>query len=480
MNMKRILSAALVLAMLVGLVPGAGVTAKADDEPTTTKTITQDTENHQATMTVSVNVPAKEPVAYLDWNDTQKKLVSATSGMDYLYVTSDMTAWGQQAEVGDPAITTWYVVDKNVTIDTVTVTGDVRLILCDGATLNACRIDEGLGTNALTIYGQSAGTGKLIVTNANDPAIGAMSILLTVNGGAVEATSENGPAIFGSFTVNGGTVTAIGNPATYNATVGDGMTILAGDSAADAQPVDSYSSQKRWVYIEKGTPLTNVTYLDEKGASQTLEAGLIDNPGYTRVRPYTPTWSNGWYVVDKNVTIDERVAVTGTVHLILCDGAELKATKGITTTGATLNIYAQSTGDNMGKLTATGGSGAAGIGGYFDNNSFTSYGGGTVTINGGTVNATGGSNGAGIGGGGNADGGTVTINGGTVNATGGNGAAGIGGGGAGGNGGTVTINGGTVTATGGDSGAGIGGGGYEADGGTVTINGGTVNATGGN
>ena len=46
-------------------------------------------------------------------------------------------------------------------------------------------------------------------------------------------------------------------------------------------------------------------------------------------------WNNtesntGWYVVDKNVTINNRIIVTGTVNLILCDGAKLIASKGIT------------------------------------------------------------------------------------------------------------------------------------------------------
>lgn len=346
MNMKRILSAALVLAMLVGLVPGAGVTAKAaDDETTATKTITQT--NTTATMTVSLTVPEKEPVAYIDADGTNK-----TTGTDYLYVTSDMTTWGQEAEVGQSAIPKWYVVDKNVTIDTVTVTGDVRLILCDGATLNAHCIEEDQGAEALTIYGQSAGTGKLIVTTANGPAIGGMSISLTVNGGAVEATSENGYAIMASsFTVNGGTVTAIGNPATYTVTAGDGMTIYAGDSAADAAPKESYTNEG-WVYIEKGTPLTNVTYLDAEGASQTLEAGTSEEPGYTRVRPYNETWSAGWYVVDKDVTITNQIVVKGNINLILTDGATLTASKGITFYDplTKFTVYGQSAG--TGKLTS--------------------------------------------------------------------------------------------------------------------------------
>ena len=197
----------------------------------------------------------------------------------------------------------------------------------------------------------------------------------------------------------------------------------------------------------------SASYVDGSGTSQTVEA--------TELETATTNWTDGsWYIVPEGgLTISGRITVNGTVNLILRDGAALTASAGITTTNATLNIYAQSAG--TGALTATGGNGVE-----------TQYGGS-----------------AGIGGVGNADkngyyiagaGGTVNIYGGAVTATGGNGAdytgggAGIGGGGlgwrsSGGAGGTVNIYGGTVMATGGNKGAstrggtsdgqGIGGGG---------------------
>ena len=232
----------------------------------------------------------------------------------------------------------------------------------------------------------------------------------------------------------------------------------------------------------------SVSYVDGNGTSQTVDA--------TELESTTTSWTDGsWYIVPEGgLTISGRIAVSGTVNLILRDGAELTASEGITTTGATLNIYAQSTG--TGALTATGnnggepnGGGSAGIGGNGVARLVSGGAGGTVNIYGGTVTATGGNGaqygggGAGIGGGGlgfkssGGQGGTVNIYGGTVTATGGNGAqyggggAGIGGGGngystsSGGQGGTVNIYGSTVTATGGNGGqlagggVGIGGGG---------------------
>ncbi|MBQ8065315.1 MAG: FIVAR domain-containing protein [Prevotella sp.] len=233
----------------------------------------------------------------------------------------------------------------------------------------------------------------------------------------------------------------------------------------------------------------SVSYVDGNGTSQTVDA--------TELESTTISWTDGsWYIVPEGgLTISSRIAVSGTVNLILRDGTELTASAGITTTGATLNIYAQSTG--TGALTATGANGAskiggsAGIGGIGVGVSVSGGAGGTVNIYGGTVTATGGNGGlgggggAGIGGGGlgwtsnagSGAGGTVNIYGGTVTATGGTGGnyggggAGIGGGGNGYNAGTPadgTVNniyGGTVSATGGTGGtsggvgAGIGGGG---------------------
>ena len=227
-----------------------------------------------------------------------------------------------------------------------------------------------------------------------------------------------------------------------------------------------------------------ISYIDAEGSTKTC-------PSATAVTGSDTTWGaddnvEHWYVVNGDVTISSRVTVTGEVHLILANGCTLNATKGINVTGDnSLTIYAQSTGADMGALTANAenldiSSSRAGIGGN-DNQP-----GGTITINGGTVNATGasymGTGGAGIGGGNGCAGGEITINGGTVTANGGDNASGIGGGSDGGAGGNITITGGTVNANGSYGGAGIGGGSGDFSGGAggeITISGGTVNATSG-
>nr|MCR5461130.1 hypothetical protein [Acetatifactor sp.] len=171
-------------------------------------------------------------------------------------------------------------------------------------------------------------------------------------------------------------------------------------------------------------------YLDENGK--------VSNPvDGEEVKGNTTTFTGlndkgGWYVVSGNVTISELVTVTGDVKLILCDGATLTTTSGINIReGNSLKIYAQSTGDKKGKLITTGSKEQAGIGsGIYigSDNKRVLVRSGNIEIYGGDISATGGDGAAGIGGGGNCSGGTTVLGGGTISATGGTGAAGIGGG----------------------------------------------------
>ncbi|SFW54673.1 hypothetical protein SAMN02910280_0375, partial [Ruminococcus flavefaciens] len=224
---------------------------------------------------------------------------------------------------------------------------------------------------------------------------------------------------------------------------------------------------------------TSAVYYRQYNSSGELQDNgtLAENAGIL-IESDTKKWADGnTYVASGTVTIDSRVKVTGTVNLILLDGASLTINGGISVAqsapydenAGTLNIFAGSTTSgtitDSGSLTATGSDWNAGIG--CSSSDFSS---GNVNIHGGTITATGGKKCAGIGG-------TVNIYDGTVTANGGDDGAGIGG-----NynhdGNTVNIYGGTVNAAGGENGAGIGGG-QCGDGGTVNILGGTVIATAG-
>lgn len=229
-------------------------------------------------------------------------------------------------------------------------------------------------------------------------------------------------------------------------------------------------------------------------------------------------WESGWYVVrEGEVANGKRTVVSGDVHLILMNGAELNCRKGIQlNSDSSLSIYSEiNAGDEpVGKLTAVGSSPdsddtghRAGIGG-----DETLQHSGDVTIFGGEIFCQGRGRAAGIGGGGmEGDSGTIEILGGTVEARGddlGLG-AGIGSGGDGNSGNIVIgeraivrafgggmggagigsgkagyctnieINGGDITATGYNGAAGIGAGAGHRCRDGITITGGHVKATGG-
>ncbi|MDD4798322.1 MAG: S-layer homology domain-containing protein [Clostridia bacterium] len=210
-----------------------------------------------------------------------------------------------------------------------------------------------------------------------------------------------------------------------------------------------------------------VIYLDDKGMEQTCNTYTALTAEY--ILSNSSTLTDGWYVVDSTFAYNSRVTISGNVHIILTDSADMTASKGITVTGSnSLTIYGQSKAEKMGKLIATGGDDAAGIGGGDGGV------GGIITINGGTVTAIGGVQGSGIGGGDGGAGGNITINGGMVTATSNNFGAGIGGG-LGGAGGTIVISGDAeVKATGGSGFSGsvfaLGGGAGIGSGGGISIN----------
>jgi hypothetical protein len=346
----------------------------------------------------------------------------------------------------------------------------------------------------------------------------------------------------------------------------------------------SWDSENKKVISTVKTLTTNIGF-NNTPTSETQYKILSSSDSYVDLGTANSMLHEYYVVRDEEVSIQTLYIEGPNVHIILCDNAKLEVTNEINVRGdTTLYIHAQSAGSAMGKLTsgggiggnmsgnvggnivihggdfdlqgayncaaigghyntgsnitifdgriyATGGGCAAGIGGggmcdnygnitIYDgtieatgeaaigggqeclNGNLTiwggaitargqsesagigssqysgDYGAGTITVNGGYIRAYGDQYGAGIGGGDGKRGGTLNVNGGRVDAYGGTDAAGIGGG-EGGNGGIVTINGGYVYAEGGwEYGAGIGGG-QDGAGANVTISGGVVIAKAG-
>ena len=205
-------------------------------------------------------------------------------------------------------------------------------------------------------------------------------------------------------------------------------------------------------YVEPDTPVllnSSVKYRYCNGTG--FHTGNTPASSTYKVDTGNRKWANNtWYVVTENVTFEKRIEITGTVNLVLCDGATLTAKQGISVnvSAGALNIYAQN-----------GGTGAL----YAGTTDGTS-----TTMKDRPQNAA-------IGGDAYSSNGDIKIHGGNIYAISNIGAAGIGGGqsSAGGN---VTIYGGNVTAGNpGGYGSGIGGG-YHAHSGNINILGGTVTA----
>ena len=221
-----------------------------------------------------------------------------------------------------------------------------------------------------------------------------------------------------------------------------------------------------------------VEYVDSDGQLQT-------NDTFTIVTAAMAQFSNGWYLVEGTVSRGGIDVASGcAANLILADGASLTVRGGgagiDVQPGEALNIYGQRRGS--GRLTASGGADAAGIGGASGKNC------GEIIIAGGTVMATGGQRAAGIGGGAQSQGptrGTIYIMGGYVEAKSASmGGSGIGSGRrfsqVGNDVPPIVISGGTVWASGsrynetGQWGADLGRGLNNKGGGSVTIIGGSV------
>lgn len=121
---------------------------------------------------------------------------------------------------------------------------------------------------------------------------------------------------------------------------------------------------------------TGVKYIGADGSEQTCKE-------FMEITKAPDSLPEGWYVVKGKVDVTtHNLFASGTVNLILCDGAELNLSLGLHVYGnAVLNIYGQSGG--TGKLIATGKNGytAIGIGPNTGNAS------GTIHIYGGTITA---------------------------------------------------------------------------------------------
>ena len=142
-------------------------------------------------------------------------------------------------------------------------------------------------------------------------------------------------------------------------------------------------------------------YVDENGTpkSANIYKDISEIP--------TDGSASGWYAVQEDFTLSERLVIKKNVNLILCDGKTLTCAKGVQLSGGSLTIWGQTGGSGL--LEASAEEGNAGIGGGSAGPM-----GGSLTVHSGRIRALSSSGAAGIGGGQGQNGGTVTILGGYV------------------------------------------------------------------
>ena len=126
---------------------------------------------------------------YVDENGVSRKLNDNTTE-----ITEGLTSW-------DNTNGGWYIVKSDVTLGNVTVSGDVHLILADGCTLI---VNGNIQGGSLTIYGQTGGTGNLIVNGSITSGSGIDASSEYVRGGNGSSININGGMIKVS-NINSGT-----------------------------------------------------------------------------------------------------------------------------------------------------------------------------------------------------------------------------------------------------------------------------------
>lgn len=160
-------------------------------------------------------------VTYLDWDETQNKLVKKNCTESYEVLAGD-----KERQLGESGQTRWYVVQDAASTGTrdATIEGDVRLIICDGAHLrlncfsmlndySSLIIKPGA---SLTVYGQEQRTGHIsIATNKSEVINIQESGSLTINGIniVIDGSNYTNRIYVGknaNFTLNAGSVSACG------------------------------------------------------------------------------------------------------------------------------------------------------------------------------------------------------------------------------------------------------------------------------
>ena len=243
---------------------------------------------------------AATAVSYIDENGNTQKCTN------YTVVTSSTgTTWAEG----------WYVVNSTVEIGArVSVSGHVRLILVDGCSLSIGSGIEVNDPNSITIYGQSANSGRLNCgASQYDAAIGGNKYqrenasasrsygTITINGGTIEVTGGYWAAGIGSgtaknndwkaggtITINGGNITATGGRA--SAGIGGGYSSSTGTITINAGNINATAGVARFflchTFIKYGAKVQHFWQTYKSIPLLMQSCGSVEvSHGKIRVRP---------------------------------------------------------------------------------------------------------------------------------------------------------------------------------------------------
>ncbi|GHV51230.1 hypothetical protein FACS1894181_12790 [Bacteroidia bacterium] len=241
----------------------------------------------------------------------------AQTSIDYIDANGNpQTVTATAITDGSPLDNNWYYVSGTVEVTgRITVTGNVRLILEDDCDFKANGGIQVEGSNRLTIYNQTNGSGKLTAqANVNENAgiggnLSGSAGTITINGGKVEANGSSSRAGIGGqnsllgsparITITGGTIKATGNGGGkdigngYTGTDGSvtitGGSIHATNGSISPLPVNGTGAD---VYL-------NTLELSGVSAVTLVTAGSINGISCAN----TPVVANGVYGI-KNVQTD--------------------------------------------------------------------------------------------------------------------------------------------------------------------------------
>lgn len=184
-----------------------------------------------------------ESVSYID-ADGSTQTANAVS----------LSHYNAGSTIGVANNTTWYYVTGSVDWgnNQLTCTGDLRLILSDGATFTINNLN-GAGikcsNGSLTVYGQTNQTGQIVATGTTE-GMDCDGVNVTINGGNFTLSSSEYGFSCGTLVINRGTVSATG---TYGGISVGNATINSGTVTATSSGDYAYASKGAAVTFNGGS-----------------------------------------------------------------------------------------------------------------------------------------------------------------------------------------------------------------------------------